>query len=807
MLKYNFKIFLRLLRKNPAHNLINLLGLVIAFTCSTLIYLHLSHELSYDQHHKNAEDIYRIAWYGSNPQTRTPHPMAEAMKADMPEVAQAVSLSPLYGPGLTKTTFRFKNPENNRIFDEPEGYLVDTTFFDIFNFKFLAGNATGLEKVGGLFISESMAQRFFGEADPMGQYLAFDNDENLLEVVGIYEDVTSNSHFKPNFMLSYVTAKAFNPTDNWYLWGDFGHFNYLRLSPGTDPKIVEAKIPGWITKFVEASDEQLRQLESGQIGFRLQPITDIHLHSHLRWELDENSDISYVYLYSISALFILLISVINFVNMSTAKSIERLKEVGIKKTLGAFKRQLFSQFLTEAAIIVCLALVISWALSYGLIPQFNTLVKGQLTVAMLFSPILLTVLAVLGLSITALAAFYPALHLSALDPGKILKGMSTSLGGGNTARNLLLGVQFFMSILLISGSLLIHRQISYMKNTDLGFDKESTLVVRIKEDDELVPRLQTVKSELLTDPNIKQVAAVSNVPGGQFNHNPVFWSEAPDNQVTMGEFLMDYEAIDLLGLELKAGRAFNKSFLADSAGTSYILNEAAVRQLNLEDPIGKRINWDDDDHMKVGTVVGVISDFHFKSLHEPISPVIMQIYPDDYNFLLIRTQGTELINTIDHIQGIYQKYDPINSFEYYLLDSSLDALYQEESRTLDMVTLFSVISIFLSIAGLVGVATVVIRKRIKEIGIRKVLGASIAQILWLLNLRYLFIASISILVAVPSSVYLLSIWLNNFTFRVNVDPLIYLLTAGGILASILVTISLISYKGSVSNPVKSLRHE
>ena len=331
--------------------------------------------------------------------------------------------------------------------------------------------------------------------------------------------------------------------------------------------------------------------------------------------------------------------------------------------------------------------------------------------------------------------------------------------------------------------------------------------MRIKEDDELVPRLQTVKSELLTDPNIRQVAAVSNVPGGQFNHNPVFWSENPDNRITMGEFLVDYEAIELLGLDLTEGRAFSKSYLADSAGTSYILNEAAVKRLNLDDPIGKRINWDDDDRMKVGTIVGVVSDFHFKSLHEAISPVIMQIYPDDYNFLLIRTQGRELKNTIDHIQTIYAQYDPVNSFEYYFLDQSLDELYQEESRTLDIVSLFSAISIFLSIAGLVGVATVVIRRRIKEIGIRKVLGASIGQVLWLLNLRYLFIASISLAVAIPSSLYLLNIWLNNFTFRTNIDPTIYALTALGILAAILATISLISYKSATSNPVKSLRHE
>lgn len=807
MLKHNIRIFKRLLLKNPGHGFINLLGLVIAFTTVTLIYLHLNHELSFDSFHKGADDTYRVAWFGSNPQTRTPHPMAQALKVEMPEVEEAVSLSPLYGPGLTKTTFRFKNPDNNIVFDEPEGYLVDTTFFKVFSFEFIDGNPEVLKKVGGLLISESMAKRFFGDENPMGKFLAFDTDESLLEVVAVLKDPPTNSHFRFNFLISYVTAKASNPNNNWYEWGDFGHFNYVRLTAGANPQQVLDKIPGLVTKYVQATDEQLRQLEAGEIGFRLQPIKSIHLHSHLRWELDENSDISYVYLYGISALFILVISVINFVNMSTAKSMERLKEVGIKKTLGAIKTQLFIQFLTESAVVVLVSLALALGLSWGLIPRFNDLMKAQLSADMLADPVLIVSLLLLALLVTGLAALYPAIYLSSLDPGKILKGIGAKMLGGQTSRNVLLGVQFFMSVLLISGSLLIHQQIKFVKEKDLGFQKESTMVVRIKEDDEIVPRLETVKSDLLADPNISQVTAVSNVPGGQFNHNPVFWSEDPENRVTMGEFLVDYDAFEVLELEMAAGRSFDRTHRSDSAGTSYILNETAVKRLNLQDPLGKRLNWDDDDRMKVGTIVGIVSDFHFKSLHEAISPIIMQIYPDDYNFLLIRTQSNDLTRTIDHVQQTYARYDPVNSFEYYFLDDSIEQLYQEEARTLSVVSLFSGVSIFLSIAGLVGVALVVIRKRVKEIGIRKVLGASISQILWLLNMRYLVIACVALVVAIPTALYLLGIWLNNFTFRVNMNPSIFIFTALALLITILLTITLISYKSSRSNPVKSLRYE
>lgn len=787
--------------------MINLLGLVIAFTSTLLIYGHLKHELSFDSFHSQAADTYRIAWYGASPQTRTPHPMAQTIKADLPEVVEAVSLSPLYGPGLTKTTFRFKNMENNVVFDEPEGYLVDTTFFDVFDFQFVEGSAAALEKVGGLLISQSMAQRFFGEESPIGKFLAFGADEALLEVVAVLQDPPSNSHFRFNFLLSYVTAKARNPFDNWYQWGDFGHFNYIRLSPGTDPKTVEDKIPDWITKFVQATDEQIRQLEAGEIGFRLQPIESIHLHSHLRWELDENSDISYVYLYGLSALIILVVSVINFVNISTARSMERLKEVGIKKTLGAIKGQLFRQFLTESAIIVIVAMGAALALAYGLIPSFNQLIKAQLSTEMLMEPGLVLVMLLLAVLVTWLAAFYPAMYLSALDAGSILKGQASGGKSSQTGRNVLLGIQFFMSILLISGSLMIHRQIRFMKEKDLGFDQERTMVVRIKDDDELVPRLETVKTELLADPNVRQVAAVSNVPGGQFNFNPIFWNQAPEDRIGAGEFLVDYDAIELMGLEMVAGRAFSKSFLADSAGTSFILNEAAVQRLNLENPVGQRITWDDDDRMKEGTVVGVVSDFHFKSLHEAISPIIMQVDPNDFNFLLIKTQGAQLNSTIAHVQQVYARYDPISSFEYELLDQSIDELYQEEARTLDIITLFSGISIFLSIAGLIGVALVVIRRRIKEIGIRKVLGASISQILWLLNIRYLIIATVAIFLAIPATLYFMGQWLNNFTFQAEISAFIFIITALGILLVIFLTISLISYRSSRSNPVKSLRYE
>ena len=807
MLKYNIRIFRRLLSKSPVQSLINMLGLVIAFSVTILIYGHLQHELSYDSFHQQAADTYRVAWFGGTPQTRTPHPMAAAIKADLPEVEEAISLSPLYGPGLTKTTFRFKNLENNVVHDEPEGYMVDTTFFKVFDFPFVEGGPEALKKIGGLLITESMAQRFFDDEPALGKFLAFDASETLLEVVAVLKDPPTNSHFRFNFMFSYLTGKARNPFDNWYQWGDFGHFNYIRLSPGTKPKTIEGKIPSWITKYIEATDDQIRQLQSGEIGFRLQPIESIHLHSHIRWELDENSDITYIYLFGLSALIILVVSVINFVNISTARSMERLKEVGIKKTLGAVRGQLFRQFLTESAMMVIGALALAFLLSYGLLPRFNELIKGQLSLELLLQPDLVMGMFLLAILVTLLAAFYPAIYLSALDAGSILTGQSQSGKAKQHGRNVLLGIQFFMSILLISGSLLIHRQIRFMKEKDLGFDQEQTLVVRIKDDDELVPRLQTVKAELLRDPNIQQVAAVSNVPGGQFNFNPIFSNLAPQNQIPAGEFLVDYEAISIMDLQLVAGRAFSKSFLTDSAGTSFILNETAVKRLNLENPIGQRITWDDDDRMKEGTVIGVLSDFHFKSLHEAISPIIMQIDPNDYNFLLIKTAGGQLNNTLAHVQKVYARYDPVSTFEYELLDQSIDELYQEESRTLDIVSIFSAISIFLSIAGLIGVALVGIRRRIKEIGIRKVLGASIMQILWLLNIRYLIIALVSIAVAVPTTLYFMQQWLNNFTFQVAINPFIFIITAVGILGVIFLTISLISYRSSRSNPVKALRYE
>ncbi len=811
MLKNNLKVFLRVLIKNPLFSLINVLGLVLAFTLSSLIYLHINHEMSYDSFHERSEDIHRVAWMSDNPQTRTPHPMAQAMKNDFPEVEAAVSLSPVYGPGLTKTTTRFVNKENNIVFDEPEGYLVDTTFFDVFSFEFISGDPTVLEKVGGLLISESMAKRFYGEEDPIGKFLAYGNEELPLEVVAVLKDPPLNSHFRFNFIVSYVTTKSLNPNQGWFQWGDFGHFNYVKLSSGVDKKDLERRMPQWLLKYLPPRNEEARnsyrRMEAGEIGFALQPIESIHLESHLRWELDANSDYSYIYIYGISGVFILLISVINFVNLSTARSIERLKEIGVRKTLGAFKGQLFRQFLFESVAFVFTSLMASIGLMVMVLPAFNALVKGQISETMVWSSGLLIPLFMIALVIAALAAFYPSIYLNSIDPGKILKGMSPNSLKGGVARNLLLGIQFFMSVLLISGSLFIHDQISFLKEKELGFDKENLLVVRIKEDDEIVPRLKAFKSRLYEDPNIQNVTAVSNIPGGQFNYNPSYWDQDELNSVLIGEFLVDYDVFETLDLEIVKGRKFDQSYASDSAGVNYIINETAARNYNLEDPLGKRIFYDDDDRMKPGTIVGVVKDFHFKSLHEAIKPIIMQIYPDDYNFLMIKTQGADLERTVNHIQEVYNSYDPLNSFEYYFLDGRIEELYKEESRTLDLVSLFSVISIFLSVAGLIGVALMVLRKRIKEIGIRKVLGASVAQILLLLNLKYLKIAVVSLLVAIPSTYYFIAGWLNNFTYQTPMNPLIFLITATGILGTILLTISVLSLKTSRSNPTRALRYE
>ncbi len=805
MYRSYFKFALRAMWRQKASTAFNLLGLILAFTVCGLIYLHVQQELSYDKFHDRAEDIYRVAWMNENPQTRTPHPMAQAMVSDFPEIESAVSLSPIYAPGLTKQSIKLTLEKENISFNEPDGYFVDSTFFDVFDFKFLEGNPeTALNSSWGVVLSKSTAERYFGDAPAIGNRLSFDVNTDMLEVVGVVEDAPVASHFHFNFLISYVSLKSLNFNDPWMSWTDFGHFNYVKLKAGASEEVVEAKIPKWATMYLGWPEEAYEDLLNGIDRFDLQPITDIHLTSNIRWELEANSSYTYLFIYGVSGLFILLISIINFVNLSTARSAQRLKEVGVKKAIGARKTELLSQFIFESTLTTYVALGLSLLVIRNLESEFNNLVQGQIDVGLIFSTQSILFLIIVA-SITALiAAIYPSFYLNAQKPGDILKGLSGKKIGGAKVRNTLLGVQLVAAIVMISGSLIINEQIKFLKNKDLGFKQEQLAFIEL---DNYEDKSELMKTNMLQISGVESIAALSNIPGGQFNQHPIYPEQNPDNRVDASELFLDDDAMSVLELEIVAGRMLNEKMAADSAGTAFLINETAAKELNLEDPVGKNLFWVDNENLVKGQIIGVVKDFHFKSLHVPIRPLIMMSRHRGFNYVVASLNAENYSMIIPQLENEYQKIFPQNDFVLKFLDDEIEDLYEEESRTLLLTSLLSGISIFLSIAGLIGIVMIAIKQRVKEIGIRKVLGASIGQILVLINGRFLIITGIATVVGIPITWMLMRNWLGNFTYQNGISPLTFILTAIGLLALIFITISAIAIKTAKSNPSLALRSE
>lgn len=807
LIMYNsyFKFAIRGLWRQKASTAFNLIGLVLAFTVCGLIYLHVKQELSFDKFHERSEDIYRVAWMNENPQTRTPHPMAQAMVADIPEVEAAVSLSPIYGPGLTKVTIPITLEKSKITFEEPDGFFADSTFFDVFDVKFIEGNPeTALGVVNGIVLSKSMADRYFLNEDAVGNRLSFGPSTDMLEVVGVVEDFPLESHFHFNFLISYMTLKSMAFNDPWMSWDDFGHFNYVKLQPGISGKDVEAKIPDFVTKYLNWSEEGLDGIRQGEVRFALQPITDIHLKSNIRWELESNSSMTYLVIYGVSGLFILLISIINFVNLSTARSAQRLKEVGVKKTLGARKGQLLTQFVFESILISYAALVLSIFAIRGLEVRFNQLVSGNINTDQILTLESIGFLLIITTITAILAAAYPSIYLNALNPGDILKGSGGKKIGGAKVRMALLGIQFIAAVIMISGSLIISDQIRFIKNKDLGFSADNLVMIDI---DNWEDRSDILKNRFRQISGVQEVSTISNPPGGQFNQHQLFAEKDPTRRVDALEIFVDREALEVLDLELIEGRFLDVKLAADSAGTSFVMNETAIKELGFDSGVDENIVWLFNEKQVKGQLVGVVKDFHYQSLHTPIRPLIMVVRPQSYNKLMVKLESDDMAKSILSMESAFNEIYPEAKFELSFLDQQIDELYHEESRTLLLTTLLSGISIFLSIAGLIGIVLIAIKQRVKEIGIRKVLGASITQILMLINARFLLIGVLATVIAVPITFSLMQNWMGNFTYQNGISPVTFVLTTAGLLFLIFATISLISVKAARSNPTLALRSE
>ena len=802
MIKNYFKIAWRSLSKQKGFSFINIFGLATGMACSLLIFLFVKDETSYDRFHHDAGQIYRVVKDFVNddgsrlPDATTPPALAPAMQKDIPEVAITTRVFPGWGAN-------FLIKYGDKKINEDKLYRVDSSFFDVFTFPFVHGNAKdAFKEVQSIVLTESSAKRYFGNDNPVGKTLQIDRLGNLM-VTGVIKDVPHASHFHFDFLIS--TRKFGGNIDA--DWGFYNFYTYAKLKPNSN-----------ITAFTKkVQDVYKSNTTDGANIFYVQPLTDIHLTSNLKWELEPNSDKLYVYVFTIIGIFILLIAGINYVNLATAKASVRAKEIGVRKVTGALRSSLIGQFLVESVITCLLAAVLAVIFAQLLLPVANALTLKQLTV--IGNPRVLGYMLVGVLLLGMIAGFFPAIYLSSFKPIAVLKGLKVSEKGTLSLRKTLVVVQFTISIVLIIGVLIISQQMRYLQSAKLGLNKEQVMVVK-NADAMTAAERNVFQSTLLQIQEVKKVATSDGVVGGQNWTNSMSVKGSQNSQLV--NFLtVSYDFLDVLGIEMKEGRSFSSQFPADTLnnGTpggpleqtigSIILNETAVKDLGVTAPaVGKQILWDSDaDTMYYVTIVGVAKDFHFTSLRNEIKPFAFVNNSNRAANFTIKLSIDNVQSSLAQIENTWKKFLAERAFEYYFLDETYAKLYQSEERFQKVFISLVILGIIIACLGLLGLATFAAQQRVKEIGVRKVLGASVPHVVALLSKDFLKLVLIALVLAIPIAWYLMNEWLKDFAYRVNIEWWIFIVAA--IIAVIIafITISTQAIKAAIANPVKSLRTE
>lgn len=802
MIKHFLKIAFRNLVKNKSFTLINILGLSVGIMSFLFIFLWVEDELSYDNFHEQGADIYRIAWHGSEPQTRTPHPMTYSMVEDFSEVKNAVSITPVWGAGLTQPERTIKYGEVQ--FEESGIYAADTSFFDVFTFPLLQGDPnTALNDVGSIVISETSARKLFGDEDPLDKIITVNFGQDFpFRITGVMADIPSNAHFHFNFLVSYVTLKtAFD--SEFFEWVDFGHYNYVLLNEDAKPKELEQKMIAWSKKYIDWSESDWNALERGETKFALQPLTDIHLKSQLRWELETNGNILYIYIFSAMGMLVLVIACVNFMNLSIARSSMRGKEVGVKKVVGAQRSSIQTQFLMESMLSAGISMILAIVLFEVLAIPLGSLINKHFFIPYT-NP--LVIFSLLGFAIACglLAGLYPAIFMSGFSPFAVLKGAKSSMSKNSVLRNSLVVFQFSVSIFLIIATLTISRQIGFMRAQKLGFEAEQLLVIPIK-DTTMLNNYESAKNQFLAHHSISSISAVSNIPGRRFDNNPIEWL-AGEERIDASELKADPDFLHTLQINIDTGRFFAKNRPSDIEH-AFIINKTAAKLFKWDSPLQEEIIWHDDETTRKGTIIGVIDDFHFQSLHSSIEPLIIHFQPTAFNYFIIRINSEDIPNTIAYIKDKYETLDPQHAFNYFFLDDDLAKLYQADEQMQEVVGYFTILAILISCIGLFGLSSFAAEQRTKEIGIRKVNGASVFSILIMLSSEFSKWIVLAALIATPITWYILHEWMQHFAFKAGTPwifyPLAFLIT---LLVSWL-TIGPQSIKAAMKNPVEALRNE
>lgn len=814
MFKNNLKIALRSLLKQKVYTLINVLGLSVGIASCILIVLFVRNEFSYDTFFADKENIYRMVLERKYPNHSTfyavvPHSFEGIIKRDFPEVEESVNVF-----GFPNFSLSYKN-ERDEVsqFDEDYVIVTDTHFLKIFNFKLLQGNpATALAQANEMVVTAEMAKRYFGDADPIGKILKAGDQE--FKVSGVCENIPAHSHFKFSAMIA-VSTFPFTKREN---FTSFSTYTYFKLKPGSDPAAMEAKITKVVDTYAAAQIEKNLgkswadySKEGNGYRYFLQPLTGIHLDPvNLEAQMKPGGNRTTVYIMISVAILILLIACINFMNLATARSAERAKEVGIRKVMGSFKQQLIAQFLTESFVLSAVGVTLAVVILYFILPYFNNLTEKQLTLP--FDVMSIVVLVALTIFVGLLAGIYPSFILSSFNPVVVMKGNFTGHSKGKWIRNGLVIFQFWISIILMIGTMVIQNQMKFMSDKSLGFDREQVLVVE-KGFNLDAQRMTTLIEEIKRLPEVESAAGSFAIPSHESDFFGIQFQPEGSSEILTTKTMIIADGLgETLGMELLDGRWFSKE---TNDSLSIMLNEAAVKVMGLENPIGRKlidVQERPEGNVSVPYVItGIVKDFNFNSLRDKVTPLVIQSnegFGGANQYVLARIKAGQIPSAIQSVEATWKQLVPEQSFKFSFLDQNINEQYKGEQQSGRLFAIFSGLAIFVSCIGLFALSAYITNLRTKEIGVRKVLGASVQGVVVLLSMDFTKMILLSFVMAVPVAWYVMEHWwLQNFAYRIDISVWIFLISGAMAFLIAWLTVSYQSIKAAIQNPIKSLRSE
>jgi len=796
MLKSYLKIAFRNIIKHKGFSFINITGLAIGLTCTILMLVYVNHELSYDRFHKNAENIYKVFsktetdWYALSSGA-----LKSAIVDGFPEVINAARVCP-WGGYIDFDGFI--NYEGHR-YKENRFFIVDPEFLDIFTFPLISGTPKkALSEPFSVVLTQEMAEKYFNNKDPIGKILKFDGKYEY-KVTGILKNIPANSHLIFDFLISLNTIYSTSyqgRIEELINWENYFSATYIQLEKGSDPNTIENKLQALVQR-------NLGERSEGK--FHLQPLTKIYLNP-MNPPIGISGDVSYVYLFSVIAFISMLIACFNYINLSTARSTNRMKEVGIRKVVGANRFNLVKQFFSESILYIVISLIVSIFLVKLFLPAFGSFIDRGLSFRLVSDSVLLLELICITVFLGIFSGSYPALFLSSFSPFNMLKGGFIIRGQrSNKIRNSLVFIQFIFFISLVICTFSVYNQLSYIKNTNLGFTRDNIIVVPVAQMN-LERNYEALKTELSRHSQISGISVSNKLPSLITGGGDARWEGKTDENIRFIHGLVDYSFLDLYGIELLQGRNFSKEIPADIK-QAYLLNETAVKAIGWKAPIGKRFNqWGEED----GFVIGVIDDFHFLPLHHKIESLVISLIQNEWEeaaYISIKISTNDITGTMSFVEQKFKKFLPDYSFSYTFFDDQIDRMYDSERKLWQSLIIFTLIAVFIACLGLLGLASFTAEQRTKEIGIRKVLGASVSGIFMLLSQEYTKCVVLANIIAWPVAYHFINKWLQNFAYKINLSVWNFIFSGLVALAIAILTVGYQTIKAAYANPVNSLRYE